>query len=294
MKKILLLLNFSLVTYFSSAQIAKEHAFDDPATIGISVITLENSGQKTCVLNKHDSTTYACVLYNTDYSEFKTISIDLESHFVIPDFNYPSLSISYITENVFDQDNEIEILAQLSYYDENDDEYAQVLVLNENGSTLFESDIENSNAWLFNSSAANSTIRSSLTNTEAGAKMILDVYYFNEGLYSYDVYDLPGSLPTSSKELKALEETQSNYLRAFPVPAHEFVDMEYQLSGDQKTGEIEIIDGEGKTIQKIRVENNRGMVRVPVSQYSNGVYIYKLNTKRGIPRTGKVMIMNQE
>jgi hypothetical protein len=258
------------------------------------VITLENSGQKIFVVNQNDSTSYECILYNPDYSEFKTISIDLEPLFITADYKFPSLSIRYVTEHVFDQDNDIDILAHLSYYDNNDDEYDQVLVFNENGSTLFESDIENTNTWLINSAVANSSIKASLTNTEAGAKMILDVYYFNEGLYSYDVYDLPGSLPVSSKDLKALEETQGNYLRAFPVPASEFVDMEYQLSGDQKTGEIEIMDGEGKTIQKILVENNRGMVRVPVSQYSNGVYIYKLNTKRGIPRTGKVMIMKQE
>jgi len=293
MKKILLLLNFSLVTYFSSAQIVKEHAFDDPASIGIQVITLENSGQKLCVLNRIDSASYKCIFYNTDYSAFKTISIDLGPLFIISDYNSPSLVLRYITENVFDLDNDIDILAHLSYYDDNDDEYAQVLVFHENGSILFESDIENTNAWLLNSSVANSSIKSSLTNSETGAKMILDVFYFNEGSYSYDVYDLPGSLPVSLKDPKALEETSGNFLRAFPVPAHEYVDMEYQLSGDQKTGEIEIIDGEGKTVQKIRVDNNRGMIRVPVSQYNSGIYIYKLNTKRGIPRTGKVMIMKQ-
>ena len=130
------------------------------------------------------------------------------SHFLSQQIiNYPSLIIRYVTEHVFDQDNDIDILAHLSYYDNNDDEYAQVLVFNENGSTLFESDIENTNTWLINSAVANSSIKASLTNTEAGAKMILDVYYFNEELYSYDVYDLPGSLPSSSKDLKALEET---------------------------------------------------------------------------------------
>ncbi len=291
MKKVLILICLIIVSFTTQAQVVKEHAFDDPATRGISVITLENSGQKFFVVNQNDSTSYECILYNPDYSEFKTISIDLEPLFITADFKYPSLNIRYVTEQVFDQDNDIDILAHLSYYDNNDDEYAQVLVFNENGSTLFESDIENANTWLINSAVANSSIKASLTNTEAGAKMILDVYYFNEGLYSYDVYDLPGSLPVSSKDLKAFEETSGNYLRAFPVPASDFVDMEYQLSGDQKTGEIEIMDEEGKTIQKIRVENNRGMVRVPVSQYANGVYIYKLNTKRGIPRTGKVMIM---
>jgi hypothetical protein len=124
--------------------------------------------------------------------------------------------------------------------------------------------------------------------------MILDVYYFNEEQYSYDIYDLPGSLPSNAKDLKGFDETSGSYLHAFPVPANEFVDMEYQLSGGQNTGEIVIIDEQGKTVQKIRVDNNRGMIRVPVSQYTNGMYIYKLNTKRGIPRSGKIMIMKQD
>jgi hypothetical protein len=54
--------------------------------------------------------------------------------------------------------------------------------------------------WLLNSSVANSIINSSVTKTDAGAKLILDVYYFNIQVYSFDVYDLPGSVPSSLNE----------------------------------------------------------------------------------------------
>lgn len=294
MRKVLSFLCLYLVITGASAQLTKEHAFDDLASININVITLENSGQKTLVVNRIDSTTYQCVFYNPDYSAFKTISIDLDPLFIINEFRSPILLIQYISENVFDQDPDIDILCHLSYFNDSDEEYAQVVIFHENGGTLFESDVENSNAWLLNAAASNSQIRSSLVNTESGAKMILDVYYFNEGTYSYDVYDLPGSLPSALKNPLTGEEGQGNYLRAFPVPADEYMDMEYRLAEGQNNAEIVITDEQGKTIQKIRVENNRGMIRVPVTNYRTGLYVYKLNTRRGIPRSGKIMILRQQ
>jgi hypothetical protein len=277
------------VLYGVNAQPVKEHAFDDQASINIQVINLENSGEKICVVNRTDSISYEFVFYNLDYSEFKTVSIDLGPLFIVQDYNSPSLVIRYIAENVFDQNNDIDLLGQLIYYDSNDDLYAQVVIFNENGTLLFGSDVDNSNAWLMNSSAANSTINYSLTNTSAGAKMILDAYYFGEGLYSFDVYDLPGSLPSELKNI-TLQEKSANYLNAYPVPANDFVDIDYRLAENEKSGIIEIFDAQGKTLQKIRVDENKGTLRMPVSHYSNGTYFYKLNTRRGLPRTVKITI----
>jgi hypothetical protein len=275
----------------AAGQFTKEHAFNDQASVKIHMIRLENSGQKICVVNIPDSITYQYVFYNPDYTEFKTVSIDLGPLFIASDYNSPSLDVSYIAENVFDQDPDIDLLGQLIYYDDGGAEYAQVVVFNQDGSTLFKSDVDNSNAWLINSSVANSSLISSLSNTDEGAKMILDVDYFNEGLLSYDVYDLPGTLPSAIMDRGLTDESAGNYLRAYPVPANEFVDMNYQLAGDQNTGIIEIIDEQGKTIQRIRVNANRGTLRVPVNHYQNGSYIYKINTKRGVPRSGKMVIV---
>jgi hypothetical protein len=285
------MISLFIVPFITNAQLNKSHAFDDQTSTGIQLISLENEGQKYCVINRTDSVTYKCVFYNLDYSEFKTINIDLSPLFIIQQYNSPFLIIRYIAESVFDQDADIDVLAQLTYYDDTNDEYAQVLVFHENGNTLFESDIENSNAWLLTSSVANSTISSSLTNTDGGAKMILDVYYFNQALYSFDVYDLPGSLPSSTKDQGLTKELSGNYISAYPVPAKDFLDMEYKLATGQNSGIIEIVDEQGKMIQKIRVEENRGTLRLPVTHYSSGLYYYKLNTRRGIPRTGKVLIV---
>lgn len=291
MRKYFLFACLLTVSLGASSQLNKTHSFDDQTSAGIQVISLENDGQKYCVVNRTDSISYQCILYNSDFSVFKTISIDLGTLIGIEDYNSPYLVIRYVAESLFDQDADIDILGQLTYFDSADDEYAQVVIFHENGGILFASDIDNTNAWLVNSTVSNSNIHSSITKTDDGAKMILDAYYFNEGLYSFDVYDLPGSIPSSLKEPGLNQELEGNYLNAYPVPARDFVDMEYKLAENQKSGIIEIVDEQGKTLQKVRVDENRGVIRLPVNHYSNGLYYYKLKTRRGIPRTGKVLIV---
>jgi hypothetical protein len=121
--------------------------------------------------------------------------------------------------------------------------------------------------------------------------MILDVYYINEGLYSYDVYSLPGTLPASIANSGQMEEP-GIALSAYPVPAREVVHLDYQLNEDQRTGTLEITNAQGQIVQKISLGDSRGVVSIPVSQYAGGVYMVKINTKRGVSRSGKMLIVH--
>lgn len=289
MRRILHLLCLTLIIGGLQAQIIKEHAFDDQASVNIQIVRLENSGQKTCVVNQTDSVTYKCIFYNSDFTEYKTVNMALDHMIAITDYHSLSLEVDYISENTFDLDNDIDILCQFSYYNKNGELYAQVIVFNENGSVLFATDIDKSNAFLIRSSIANGAVLPSLVNTNEGTKMILDAYYIDEGKYSFDMYSLPGSVPTN---LKNAGIESDNYLNAFPVPASDYVNMDYKLEGNQNSGEIEVIDQQGRTVQKIRVDKNQGILRMPVKNYSNGLYFYKLNSKRGAPRTAKVLVVN--
>jgi hypothetical protein len=291
MKKIIMILIVALIAFNAMAQVVKEHAFNDQTSINIQMIRLENAGQKICLVNRIDSTSFRYVFYNLNYTEFRTISVNLAPLFIITAYNSPSLYISYIAQNVFDQDPDIDIMGQLTYYDNNNAEYAQVLVFHEDGSILFQSDVDNTNAWLCSSSATNSSLISSLTNTDAGAKMILDVYYFNEGAYSYDLYSLPGTLPTSIANPGLPDEEPGSMVNAYPVPARDVLHMDYMLNEGQRTGTIEITNAQGQIVKKIKVGDSRGIVSIPVAQYSDGVYTYKLNTSRGVSRSGKMMIL---
>jgi hypothetical protein len=289
MRKILFLFCLPFVLVSLRAQIVREHAFNDQASVNIQIVRLENSGQKTCVVDQVDSVNYKCIFYNSDYSEYKTVNMPLDHMIAITDYNTPRLEVDYISENTFDLDNDIDILCQFSYYNSKNDLFAQVIVFNENGSVLFATDIDKSNAFLINSSIANGAVLPSLINTNEGTKMILDAYYIDDGKYSFDVYSLPGSVPTNLKNAGVESDT---YLNAFPVPANDYVNMDYKLAGNQNSGEIEVIDQQGRTIQRIRVDKNQGILRMPVKNYSNGIYFYKLNSKRGAPRTAKVLVVN--
>ncbi len=290
MKKIYLVLLIAVCNSVAFSQFTKEKAFNDDATINIFTINLENTGKKILLVNRIDSIHYNFVLHNSDYSAFRTISINLGSLFYIDSYNSPSLTLHYVAENVFDQENDIDLLCQLTYYDDADEEYAQVVVFHENGTTLFESDVENSNAWIFSSAAGSSSIRSSLANTGDGTKMILDVYYLGTSTYSFDVYDLPGTLPSGEQELNLPYGQGDNLLRIYPVPANEYLIMDYRLSDSQREGEIEFVDEQGRAVQKVIIGTESGSIRMPVTRFKNGIYSYKLNTRRGIPRTGKVII----
>jgi hypothetical protein len=289
MKKTILLFCLILPLGGLYAQIDLEHSFDDQTSMDIQIIKLENSGQKTCIVNALDSVTYQCIFYNLDYSVYKTVNMDLSPLITLGNFNSPGLLIYYISENTFDADNDIDLLCQFYYFSNNDELYAQVLVFNENGSVQFATDIENTNAVFLNSTIANGSIVPSLINTDEGTKMILSVQNVNDGKYSFDVYSLPGTVSTS---LKSTDAGLDNYLNAFPVPASDFVNMDYKLAGDQSSGEIQVIDQQGKTVQKFRIDKNQGQLRMPVNNYRNGLYFYRLISKRGIARTAKVPVIN--
>ena len=55
MRKILYIQFMALILGDLHAQIIKDHAFDDQASVSIQIVRLENSGQKTCVVNQVDS-----------------------------------------------------------------------------------------------------------------------------------------------------------------------------------------------------------------------------------------------
>src|SRR5512133_474765 len=224
MRKLILLwcMIFGVVEGYSQIQI--EHSFDDQASYNIQMINLEKSGRKICVENSLDSITKEYVFYNTDYSLYKTITINLGPLFKTASYKSPVLNITYISEHLFDLVDDIDLMGEFSYYDNADELYAQVIVFHENGNTLFATDIDRSNAWLVSPSVQNSLITSSLMNTPEGTKMVLDVYYFVDGLYKYDVYSVPGSLISGvgTKKSGLLEE---NSLDVFPNPGSKFINL---------------------------------------------------------------------
>lgn len=283
MKKILLLLFALFLILQVYPQVQQEYAFDDQSSILFHSINLENSGEKMCVINNPDSITYEIVLYNPDFSEYKMITINLGSIFAVSSYNTPYLDITYISESMFDNDEDIDVMAELSYYDSDDEYYSQVLIFNEDGSVYFSTDIDDTNAWIVYSSASSSSIVSSIMEIDGDYKLVIDAYYFNKEAYSYDVYSLPDSTTEASENYSnSLEE---NSLRVYPNPSVDYINVNYRLAGNQSAGSVDIVDNQGRTVKKVRVNGRQGTVKISVSELQNGYYYYRLNSKRGVSRS---------
>jgi hypothetical protein len=290
MKKIFSLIGLALlICPVSQAQITKQHSFDDQASVMIQQVKLGTPGKKYCLVNVIDSITYEYALYNSDYTAYKTITLNLGPLFATANYRSPDLKISYMADQMFDTDSDIDLLGELSYLDDNDDYYSQVIIFNENGSILFETDIQNTNAWLLGQTIANAPMAASLVTTPAGTRMMLDVFYFNEGLYKYDLYTIPGTLPTTLQNPKSGIE-EGGELEAFPSPAAEAVTFRYSLPDGQSNGTIELTDNQGRTVKTLQVHDRQGTIKISISDLENGLYYSRINSRRGLPRTAKMLI----
>ncbi|MFN8207856.1 MAG: T9SS type A sorting domain-containing protein [Bacteroidales bacterium] len=272
------------------SQIVLQHSFNDQASVGIQQVKLGPSGKKYCLINKLDSITYECALFNADFTSFKTITINLGSHFASAKYKDPQLEIRYISEPLFDSDPDVDLLAELSYLDDNDDLYAQVLIFHENGSTLFASDIQNTNAWLVNQSVANAPMAAGMVTTATGTVLILDAFYFGEGLYKYDVYSIPGVLPSTINSPKSGETDITGVLEAFPNPANDMLMLRYSIPEGQTTGVVELTDNQGRILRTIAVDGRQGTLRISVSDLESGIYYSRISSRRGLPRAKMLMI----
>ena len=281
MKKFTILLGLSIIYLCANAQYELDHTFTDQTIYEVSYVELENSGKKLYTTNL-DGETYKLQFFNIDYSPYKTITINLGPIFQF-DYTEFDFYVYYLSEHLFDTDNEIEFLAELYYIDNSDNEYSQVLVFNENGATLFESDIVNNNSWILWPSQNGSTtmgngIPGSIHNTSDGTKMVLGLYDFVDTIYKYEVYNLPGTLSTST--LKGITAPEGANLKAYPNPAKSAFTIDYELIEGENKSELLIYNMNGEIIKRIDVNNNKGRISISTDDMPAGSYVYQMGSKQ--------------
>ncbi|MBN1187587.1 MAG: T9SS type A sorting domain-containing protein [Bacteroidales bacterium] len=284
MKKILLILSLSVSCMLSNAQYTLDHTFTDQTIYEVSYVELENSGKKLYTTNQ-DGETYELQFFNIDYTPYKNISIDLGSIFIV-DYKEFSIYVYYISENLFDTDAEIEFMAELYYVEDTPEEYeySQVLVFNETGSILFETDIERNNSWILwpsmNGTEVNGNSQpGSIHNTSDGTKMIIGLYDFVDTIYKYEIYDLPGTLPVHAKS-GLTNPTGQTLLKAYPNPAKSTFTIDYKLVEDEEDAQLYIYTSDGKLIKKFDLTSNEGKIAVSAEDMPAGAYIYEMKSQR--------------
>lgn len=253
MKKVFLIIAFAFVVLLAKNSFAQItiHEFPKPVDYnygvsGIDLIYLTNGGEKICY---YDTTTIT--ILNEDYSVYKTINI--------PSFNN-GWKIIYIetygfTDKLWNLDDKIEFVAQYRY----EDDYSGIdtsFVYNEEG-VLIQNLKNNGFAQKFNN------------------KWI----YIGQTRTNYYIYDLPGSMPTSTKdkEIKILP-SESN-ISVYPNP----VNNEFTVFAPYtQIANIKIVGTDGKQIKSVNVnDRNEKKINISAADMQSGTYIMQLTTESG-------------
>lgn len=248
MKKILIVIAAFLLTFnFATAQINLEADYEHSGAF----TQLTNSGYKFFVM---DVTANQCRIYNTDYSLWKTINLEVPSGHYLYD-------VKYVSENLFTDDNSVSLIYIYYYYDEVYQYYTYTLkIVNEDGSVM--RTVEGAQYCYVNNIG------------DAGTK--LTVYAYDYSFFPYSIltiiYDLPGELLSSEESIENPFDMQN----AFPNPSTDFSIIPYKLPEGTNEGEIQLMDMNGKLIQTFRVDHQFNQLRINTAQYPKGAYLYKL------------------
>lgn len=254
MKKVFLIIAIAIMALMAKNSFAQitMHEFPKPANYnywvgGIGLIHLTNGGDKICY---YDTTTIT--LLNEDYSVYKTINI--------PSFNrgwkFSYIDIESLTDKLWNLDDKFEYVVGYTYYNEFGPSYDTNFLYNEEGLLIQglkdDGDLEKmNNRWI----------------------------YCGETKTSFYVYDLPGSMPTSTKdkEIKILP-SESN-ISVYPNP----VNNEFTVFAPYThITNIKIVGTDGKQIKSVNVnDRNEKKINISAADMQSGTYIMQLTTESG-------------
>lgn len=278
MKKIILFfaITFSLI---AKSQVTLDTIYND-ARIKLFMVNLEVSGMK-YVLRGETQGNRFLKFYNLDHSLWKTIDLNPFPLTPFPpappsptsyNYNYDAL---YISENLFDCDNEVEFM-----YVSNSNWRWFTGIYNENGSALFTGDSM--------APAIKLTIPAQfrpIYNTPGKTKMILS--HMNG---TARVYDLQCSLSTGIDQNRITSEIDQPEMNVFPNPSVYESTITYKLPNGVNSGEIIIYDLTGKQIKSYAVDNTFSSILIQQNEMAAGTYVYTLKANGQIVDSKKIVL----
>lgn len=270
-----------LLSIHSFAQITLEHTYDSAGFAGgayssqqLYIVKFEVDGDKFVFVDKADK---LLRFYNLNHTPWKTISFAGAT-----DINpvYNTQNIMYISQHLFDTDDEIEFL--YIDHDQGPQTASITQVVNEDGSVLFTADAQ---APRLNASAPQEQLP--IYNTSAGAKMILSGSGNGDGK-AY-VYSLTGTLTAG---IKGYTDNEQNSLRtslAYPNPTKSSTKIDYTLPNTVNKGEIVFFDTQGKEVKRFNVDRTFDSLTISTEDLQSGIYYYNLQTSQGNSEAKKLV-----
>ena len=254
-----------IITSASPAQIVFEHSYNFSANIA----KLEKDGPKYYVM---DDGTNECQIYNMDYSLYKSIKLEVPTGKYLYD-------IQYVTQNLFDADNGVELLYVFYQYVQTTTSYYYIYttrVADEDGTVLLDLP---GGSWT-----------EILNISGSGSRMLTYITDYSAFPYSVEtrIYRLPGQVSSASRVM--VSRTEGNDI--FPNPTTGPIQMApvgFQLNDK---AEWVILDSSGKLIARQPVQNPAIPVDLKHLGLVAGTYMVRLESKNYQTKFQQVVLNN--
>jgi hypothetical protein len=255
-------------TYPSAGAFVLTPAGPIPQSFGAKLfymVKLEVSGEKYVSV---DLLAQSINFYNLNHSLYATMSYSNVLLMGTPPsiMEKVSCSLLYFSENLFDLDNQIEMMYTYSKTASNT-AIAVTQIVNQDGSLLFTAMNE---APMIKPSYHNQYYP--IYNTPLGTKMILSK---TDG--TAKVYSLGGTF-SGAVGSNPIINVDDNAMTLSPNPAERgsAVKLEYDLPEGMKEAELKVFDGAGRVIKSYRIGADMHSILVEPGELSAGVYYYSI------------------
>lgn len=272
MRKTLYIVSMLLFSAMSYAQVELLHTFTTPRSLSISFPEIEIpsffSFPSNCYYypeNNSDAFVTTYYYYNADFTLERTESHDFSIVRTVPaelqELTSEGYSYYYHTN--------------LSNHLINTDDYFEYLVYLRGGGPQY--------AYIINSqgeliSDLGNIARGSVSFHNANGQVRMRITYDGDQGGSYCEYNLIYSCGGNATRITENSNINKKASDAYPNPATEYVNIPYELN-EGETATIKIYDVNGKQIDQKQIGFHFNNIKLDVSNYRPGTYIYEYNGK---------------
>ena len=252
MKRIIFLLTmlvFSAIT--SLGQISLENTYSG---VSAAYIKLPVAGYKFYVMDVANS---QCRLYNTDHSLWKTINLSLPA-------NYYLYDIRYVTENLFNTDNSIEVIYVSYMYNSTLAYYTyDTRIASETGTVLL---------------SIPGGGYSDIYPSQNGSKLFVWVYDYSltPSTVNTMVYAIPGQITTDVAKIQV--KGPGPLGKAFPNPASDVVTIPFTLPENVTQAELKLFSANGTLVRSFSIDHSFENLILQTNDLVAGMYLYRIES----------------
>jgi len=247
----ILLVCFLFSNLISNSQIVLQNTFNFEA----STTELSTNLNKIYVV---DNINNRCLIYNFDYTIWKTINL------TVPAGEY-IYEIKFVSQYLFNKTDDVEVLyINRKYVEISPTSYYYIYtanVITESGQILVQ--IPNSYSC---------EIKSDDSENFKLIALASDFSVFPYSITSY-FYSIPGKMD------KQIEPAKKEFLAfPFPNPAQSEISLPYILPDTTQTAELIIVDMQGKVIKTAEVNGQLNQYKLNIESFREGIYSYYINS----------------